>query len=60
MKKRAKKSAAKTAAPKKKAGAKAKKPTTTKAAAPVTRSVSTYTPAPLTSDGWPPFRYPLT
>lgn len=62
MKKRAKKSAAKSVAPKKKAAARAKKPASRKsAAAPATpRSASTYTPAPLASDGWPPFRYPLT
>jgi hypothetical protein len=59
MKRRAKKSGAKSVAPKKKAAARAKKPASRKSAAPSATTVSRYTPAPLTSDGWPPFRYPL-
>ena len=63
MKKRAtKKSAAKPRAAKK-ASVKAKKPATKKpvaraGATPAAR-VTPYTLAPIKSDGWPPFRYPL-
>jgi hypothetical protein len=60
MKKRAatkKKSVAKPAAKKQSGSARAGKPAP-KAAAPVARA-SSYTPAPIRGDGWPPFRYPL-
>jgi hypothetical protein len=51
--KRAAKSAAKT-----KSSAGARKPAA-KAAVTTTPKATPYTPAPLKSDGWPPFRYPL-
>ena len=61
MKKRApttkKKSAAKPRAAKK-SSAKAKKPAARAAATPAPR-VQAYTPQPLKTDGWAPFRYPL-
>jgi hypothetical protein len=64
MKKRApkkKKAAVKPGAAKAKktSSAKAKRPVA-KAAATVTVKATPYSPAPLKSDGWPPFRYPLT
>jgi hypothetical protein len=40
----------------KKKGAAKRKPRAAKA----TSRKTTYTPPPLKSDGWPPFRYPLT
>ena len=60
MKKRTatkKKSAAKPRAAKK-SSAKASKPAPRAAAAPAARAQS-YTPQPLKTDGWAPFRYPL-
>jgi hypothetical protein len=58
MKRRAKKtkSAAKPRTAKK--GAAKPKQSAGKAAAPATKPTP-YTPAPIKSDGWPPFRYPL-
>jgi hypothetical protein len=38
--------------------AKAKRPAA-RATGAATARVTPYTPAPLTGDGWPPFRYPL-
>jgi hypothetical protein len=60
MKKRAptkKKSAAKPRAAKK-SSSKAKKPAARVAATPAPRA-QPYTPQPLKTDGWAPFRYPL-
>jgi hypothetical protein len=60
MKKRAptkKKSAAKPRAAKK-SSSKARKPAARAAATPAPR-VQAYTPQPIKSDGWAPFRYPL-
>jgi hypothetical protein len=61
MKKRApakkKKTAAKPRAAKK-SSAKVKKPAARAAAAPAPRAQA-YTPAPIKTDGWAPFRYPL-
>ena len=60
MKKRApakKKSVAKPRAAKK-SSAKVKKPAARAAAAPTPRAQA-YTPAPIKTDGWAPFRYPL-
>ena len=42
----------------KKSGTKARKPAA-KTAVTATAKVTPYTPAPLKSDGWAPFRYPL-
>jgi hypothetical protein len=61
MKKRApakKKSAAKPRPAAKKSSAKVKKPAARAAAAPAPRAQA-YTPAPIKTDGWAPFRYPL-
>jgi len=61
MKKRApakKKGAAKPRAAAKKSSAKVKKPAARAAAGPAPRAQA-YTPAPIKTDGWAPFRYPL-
>ena len=61
MKKRTatkKKSAAKPRAAKKKSSSKARKPAARAASAPAPR-VQPYTPQPIKTDGWAPFRYPL-
>ena len=61
MKKRApvkKKSAAAKPRAAKKSSAKVKKPAARAAAAPTPRAQA-YTPAPIKTDGWAPFRYPL-
>jgi len=42
----------------KKGAAKPGKPAARAAAAPAAKATP-YTPAPIKSDGWPPFRYPL-
>jgi hypothetical protein len=64
MKKHAKKKGGAKASATKKVGARAKKPAATRSAgkaAPTAAGgpASTYTPAPIKGDGWPPFRYPL-